>query len=167
MRGEKEGGGTFPPRLPEIGRTEKYLSNEFDFPLLVTFLKGITSIHHANCTYYDCVPSGIRLCLFCIGWILFHEWLSHVSARLRIVIQIFLFWQPFCIFHYRYLVIKARKQYGVEYPWLYAPESNKHHKEFNSAQRAHQQTLESYSLVMLQMCLCGLVYPITSAICGK
>ena len=64
-------------------------------------------------------------------------------------------------------MVKARKEYGVEYPWLYAPESNKHHKEFNSAQRAHQNTLESYSLVMLQMCLCGLVYPITSAICGK
>jgi glutathione S-transferase len=65
-----------------------------------------------------------------------------------------------------YLVISARKKYGVEYPTLYAPESHKYAKEFNSVQRAHQNTLESYALVMLQMCVVGLVYPITAAACG-
>ena len=33
-------------------------------------------------------------------------------------------------------------------------------------QRAHQNTLESYSLVMLQMMFAGLKYPVTSAACG-
>jgi glutathione S-transferase len=63
-------------------------------------------------------------------------------------------------------VVIARKKYDVQYPALYAPPGHKFEKEFNSVQRAHQNTLESYSLVMLQMCLCGLIYPVTSAICG-
>jgi glutathione S-transferase len=63
-------------------------------------------------------------------------------------------------------VISARKKYGVEYPALYAPTGHKFEKEFNSVQRAHQNTLESYGIVMLQMCACGLVYPITSAAFG-
>ena len=33
-------------------------------------------------------------------------------------------------------------------------------------QRGHQQTLESFALVMLQMCMVGLWYPITAAVCG-
>jgi glutathione S-transferase len=35
-----------------------------------------------------------------------------------------------------------------------------------SIQRAHQNTLESYPIVMLQMCLGGLVYPVWAAIYG-
>lgn len=57
----------------------------------------------------------------------------------------------------------ARKKYGVEYPNLYADKDNKNSNEFNSVQRAHQNTLESYAIVMLQMILNGLVYPKTSA----
>ena len=64
------------------------------------------------------------------------------------------------------IVISARKKYGVKYPALYAPPGHKFENEFNSAQRAHQNTLESYSMVMLQMALNGLVYPVTSAVFG-
>ena len=60
----------------------------------------------------------------------------------------------------------ARKKYSILYPALYAPAGHKFEEKFNCIQRAHQNTLESYSLVMLQMCLCGLVYPITSAAFG-
>ena len=63
-------------------------------------------------------------------------------------------------------VIMARKKYGVEYPALYAPPKHEFEKEFNSVQRAHQNTLESYAIVMIQMCACGLIYPITSATFG-
>ena len=63
-------------------------------------------------------------------------------------------------------VVNARKKYGVDYPALYAPPGHKYEKEFNSVQRAHQNTLEGYSFVMLTMCVNGLVYPVTSAICG-
>eukprot|EP01036_Dinobryon_divergens_P025414 gene25414-33960_t len=63
-------------------------------------------------------------------------------------------------------VVLARKKYKVDYPLLYAPADHKHEKEFNSVQRAHQNTLESYAIVMLQMSLCGLVYPVISAACG-
>ena len=66
-------------------------------------------------------------------------------------------------------VAKARKQFGIQYPNLYAPPDYKNKDDadkFNSIQRAHQNTLESYSIVMLQMALCGLVYPITSAAFG-
>ena len=68
-----------------------------------------------------------------------------------------------------YLVINvslARKKYNVQYPALYAPEGHKHASEFNCVQRAHQNTLESYAIVMLQMCAAGLVYPITAAAFG-
>jgi len=63
-------------------------------------------------------------------------------------------------------VVNARKLYNVQYPALYAPESNEKAEKFNSVQRAHQNTLESYSLVMVGMFACGLKYPITSAISG-
>ena len=49
---------------------------------------------------------------------------------------------------------------------LYAPPGHNHEIAFNSVQRAHQNTLESYSLVMLQMMCAGLKYPVTSAACG-
>ena len=64
------------------------------------------------------------------------------------------------------LVLMARKKYGVKYPTLYAPPGHKYEAEFNSVQRSHQNTLETYAIVMLQMCACGFVYPITSAVCG-
>eukprot|EP00292_Cryptomonas_paramecium_P024355 CAMPEP_0113719030 /NCGR_PEP_ID=MMETSP0038_2-20120614/35556_1 /TAXON_ID=2898 /ORGANISM="Cryptomonas paramecium" /LENGTH=143 /DNA_ID=CAMNT_0000647293 /DNA_START=19 /DNA_END=450 /DNA_ORIENTATION=- /assembly_acc=CAM_ASM_000170 len=63
-------------------------------------------------------------------------------------------------------VVSARKKYNVQYPNLYAPPSNPNADAFNCIQRAHQNTLESYSVVMLQMFACGLVYPVTSAVCG-
>jgi glutathione S-transferase len=65
-----------------------------------------------------------------------------------------------------YNVIQARKKYKVDYPHLYAPESNEHKKEFDSVQRAHQNTLESYPIVMLQMLVSGLAYPVASAVFG-
>ena len=64
------------------------------------------------------------------------------------------------------LVINARKKYDVQYPLLYAPPGHKYEQKFNSVQRAHQNTLESYSFVMLNMCVNGLVYPVTSAAFG-
>ena len=48
-------------------------------------------------------------------------------------------------------VVSARKKYGVEYPALYAPAGHKHEMAFNSVQRAHQNTLESYAIVMLMV----------------
>ena len=41
------------------------------------------------------------------------------------------------------LVVKARKQYKVEYPWFYAPEGHKNKKEYDSVQRAHANFLEN------------------------
>ena len=60
----------------------------------------------------------------------------------------------------------ARKKYGIKYPALYAPAGHKHEHEFNCVQRGHQNTLESMAWVMLQMCVTGLVYPITAGACG-
>mmetsp|Transcript_649 Transcript_649/g.944 ORF Transcript_649/g.944 Transcript_649/m.944 type:complete len:145 (-) Transcript_649:204-638(-) len=61
------------------------------------------------------------------------------------------------------LVMKARKKYGVEYPNLYALETNKHKKEFDSTQRGHQNFLENWAPVVIVMILNGLVYPKLSA----
>lgn len=63
-------------------------------------------------------------------------------------------------------VVKARKQYNVQYPALYAPESHNNAKEFNCIQRAHQNTLENWSPIMILMMLNGLVYPKLSAAFG-
>lgn len=63
-------------------------------------------------------------------------------------------------------VALARKEYGINYPLLYAPAGHKHEKAFNCVQRGHQNMLESYAIVMLQMCVTGLVYPITASACG-
>lgn len=64
-------------------------------------------------------------------------------------------------------VMSARKKYKVEYPLLYAPESNKEADKFNSVQRAHQNTLvESYPGVMIQMLVTGLFYPLAAASFG-
>jgi glutathione S-transferase len=72
----------------------------------------------------------------------------------------------FMNYYLSYNVISARKKYGVEYPALYAPSCHKFEIQFNSVQRAHQNTLEIYAATMLQMCLNGMVYPVTSAIFG-
>eukprot|EP00164_Ancoracysta_twista_P019801 GFYU01035038.1.p1 GENE.GFYU01035038.1~~GFYU01035038.1.p1 ORF type:complete len:144 (-),score=27.83 GFYU01035038.1:14-445(-) len=61
------------------------------------------------------------------------------------------------------LVVMARKKYDVQYPTLYAPESNKNAKAFNCVQRAHQNTLETLGLVQVLTLVNGLFQPSLSA----
>lgn len=63
-------------------------------------------------------------------------------------------------------VIKGRKKYDVQYPNLYAPAGHKDGEAFDCIQRAHQNTLESWSMVMITMLATGLVYPVTAAAAG-
>eukprot|EP00927_Polykrikos_kofoidii_P054421 TRINITY_DN48835_c0_g1_i1.p1 TRINITY_DN48835_c0_g1~~TRINITY_DN48835_c0_g1_i1.p1 ORF type:complete len:173 (-),score=23.21 TRINITY_DN48835_c0_g1_i1:67-528(-) len=63
-------------------------------------------------------------------------------------------------------VLRARSKYGIQFPALYAPPGHKHEIEFNCVQRAHQNTLESWSMVMITMLVTGLVYPVASAVAG-
>merc|ERR1719263_1884999 len=63
-------------------------------------------------------------------------------------------------------VMKARKEFDIKYPLLYAPESHKNAKEFNCVQRAHQNTLESLSMIMILMIINGLHAPKISASFG-
>ena len=44
-----------------------------------------------------------------------------------------------CNFYKVVTVVKARKLYDVQYPNLYAPHDHKNKKEFDCAQRQHQQ----------------------------
>ena len=64
------------------------------------------------------------------------------------------------------IVIKSRKQYGVEYPTLYLPADHKDAFSYNSTQRAHQNTLEMWSSVQVMMVITGIVYPVVSAVLG-
>ena len=63
-------------------------------------------------------------------------------------------------------VVWARKKYSCDYPNLYLPKSAKNAMEFNSIQRAHQNTLESLSFVLLQVFLCSFVAPKESVCFG-
>merc|ERR1712217_20526 len=63
----------------------------------------------------------------------------------------------------------ARKRYDVQYPNLYAPANHPKPEaayKFNCVQRAHQNTLESWSMVMVTMFATGLVYPVPAAAAG-
>jgi len=57
---------------------------------------------------------------------------------------------------------KARKQYKITYPTMYATDND----TFNCFQRAHQNTLEGYSQFLLLLLLGGLDMPIFVAIGG-
>jgi len=71
-------------------------------------------------------------------------------------------------------VIKARKKYGIEYPTLYADKSHIDGKvckdeddllAYNSAQRAHQNTVENMATIQLFGAVNGLLFPRFSAGC--
>ncbi|KAH7914773.1 hypothetical protein BJ138DRAFT_1133141 [Hygrophoropsis aurantiaca] len=75
-----------------------------------------------------------------------------------------LLWQTF-------LVGRQRKRSGVRYPQLYAEQAevkaSKEALQFNCAQRAHQNTLESVHLIAMGTVIAGLQYPVLgSALCG-
>nr|QPM92676.1 microsomal Glutathione S-transferase [Procambarus clarkii] len=63
-------------------------------------------------------------------------------------------------------VMKARETYKVEYPALYASESNAEGKKFNCVQRGHQNTLENYPQFLLMLGLGSIKYPLISSIGG-
>merc|ERR1740129_418069 len=69
-------------------------------------------------------------------------------------------------FYLVFNVVKARQKYGVKYPALYAPESHPNAEEFNSVQRAHQNTLENWAPVQLLMAFNGILHPKFAAACG-
>mmetsp|Transcript_1247 Transcript_1247/g.1584 ORF Transcript_1247/g.1584 Transcript_1247/m.1584 type:complete len:150 (-) Transcript_1247:75-524(-) len=67
------------------------------------------------------------------------------------------------------LVAKARKEYGVKYPNLYADErhgDSELRDKFNSVQRGHQNFLETWPSSCVLMSLNGLVFPRACAVMG-
>jgi len=69
----------------------------------------------------------------------------------------------FPLFYGAVRVMRARKEYGVEYPNLYAPADSKHKKAFDCVQRGHQNTLENYAPTVMCGLMSGLAYPSASA----
>ncbi|UJR20795.1 hypothetical protein I4U23_023908 [Adineta vaga] len=63
-------------------------------------------------------------------------------------------------------VMRARKEFHVEYPKLYANESDVNGKKFNCIQRGHQNTLEVYPEFLLMLGLGSIKYPLVSSIGG-
>jgi glutathione S-transferase len=62
--------------------------------------------------------------------------------------------------------MKARKQYDVKYPALYADSGHKnptHAEAFNRVQRGHQNFLENAPGFLLMALTSSLFYPVTSA----
>ena len=62
--------------------------------------------------------------------------------------------------------MKARKKYGVAYPTLYATGEGEDTHMFNSAQRAHQNTLENLPIVNLMTIAGALTSPRLAALFG-
>ncbi|KAB2022314.1 hypothetical protein ERO13_D07G184000v2 [Gossypium hirsutum] len=64
-------------------------------------------------------------------------------------------------------VVKARKKYKVNFPNLYALESeNKNAKIFNCVQRGHQNSLEMMPVFFILIVLGGMGHPCVSAALG-
>ncbi len=64
-------------------------------------------------------------------------------------------------------VMKARKQYNVNYPNLYAtPGYHEKADDFNRVQRGHQHMFESISDFRINALISGLKFPVFTAICG-
>ncbi|WOG84417.1 hypothetical protein DCAR_0103600 [Daucus carota subsp. sativus] len=64
-------------------------------------------------------------------------------------------------------VSKARKKYNVQYPTMYALESeNKDAKFFNCIQRGHQNSLEYLPMFFIFMTVGGIKHPIIAAVLG-
>ncbi|KAK9832823.1 hypothetical protein WJX81_004611 [Elliptochloris bilobata] len=63
-------------------------------------------------------------------------------------------------------VAKARKQYGVEYPRLYAEGDSENARLFNCVQRAHQNTLEQLPVWLAAQAALASVHPMTAGVLG-
>ncbi|KAL8109292.1 uncharacterized protein LOC141672280 [Apium graveolens] len=62
---------------------------------------------------------------------------------------------------------KARRKYDVQYPTLYALESeNKDAKAFNCVQRGHQNSLEYLPMFLTFMTVGGMKHPIVASVLG-
>ncbi|EFX85346.1 hypothetical protein DAPPUDRAFT_300290 [Daphnia pulex] len=61
---------------------------------------------------------------------------------------------------------KMRRRFGIHYPIMYSPETTGNGQLFNCYQRAHQNTLENYPLVLMLLFTGGLQYPIPAALGG-
>ncbi|CAG7729302.1 unnamed protein product, partial [Allacma fusca] len=59
-------------------------------------------------------------------------------------------------------VLKARKEFKVEFPTMYSDQS----ELFNCYQRAHQNTLENYPQFLLLLLLAGIEMPCVSSLAG-
>lgn len=62
--------------------------------------------------------------------------------------------------------MKARKQYNVPYPQLYADASNKDGQAFNCIQRGQQNSFENLPTFLAQLLLVGLRFPVSAAVAG-
>lgn len=73
----------------------------------------------------------------------------------------------FSFFYMGGSVMKARKEFNVQYPNLYAtPGYHKQADEFNRVQRGHQNMLESWTTFTAASLLGGLMHPIAVSIFG-
>lgn len=60
-------------------------------------------------------------------------------------------------------VALARREYGVDYPKMYADDGTEQGKTFDCIQRAHQNTLETAPAQMVLISLLGVAHPVPAA----
>ncbi|GBF93639.1 microsomal glutathione S-transferase [Raphidocelis subcapitata] len=69
--------------------------------------------------------------------------------------------------HHMYMAFKARKQFDVKYPALYADATNcpneANRKSFNCVQRGHQNSLETLPTFLGLLAITGLKHPVTAS----
>ena len=61
---------------------------------------------------------------------------------------------------------KARTEYKVPLPAMYANENTEDAKKFNSVQRGHQQALETYPFFLAGSAIAGTRFPVTTSLAG-
>uniref|UniRef100_K3WGK6 Glutathione S-transferase 3, mitochondrial n=1 Tax=Globisporangium ultimum (strain ATCC 200006 / CBS 805.95 / DAOM BR144) TaxID=431595 RepID=K3WGK6_GLOUD len=61
---------------------------------------------------------------------------------------------------------KARKKYNIEYPQMYAEQSDKNAKAFNCVQRAHQNMVENLPIFFALLFVSAVFRPGIAAIAG-
>ncbi|KAG8460347.1 hypothetical protein KFE25_011838 [Diacronema lutheri] len=89
-----------------------------------------------------------------------------LPAAFSAVVAVNLVGSTFTLMGLGFKVSKAREEYGVEYPTMYATGTDAKSTKFNCTQRGHQQALETYTSFVACSLIGGITHPYFVAAAG-